>query len=120
MSLPSLAVLFHGALFSKMLRESDSGLPGNSLGFFPLFFFEIKLTASMGVEVSGRLAHLKEGLLHLAGRKTMLTLAKNYQQRDSVAVANVGIFWSRCPRRGAESAGVADSRFPAIRSKFHV
>ena len=61
----------------------------------------IKLTASMGVASYPVDSRTKEGLLHLADEA--MYLAKN-TNRDSVAVANIGIL-SHLPAATAESAG---------------
>jgi diguanylate cyclase (GGDEF)-like protein len=76
----------------KMLRES-TWLPGEGLN--------IKLTASMGVASYPADSRTKEGLLHLADEA--MYLAKN-TNRDSVAVANVGIL-QPLPAASAETAG---------------
>ena len=76
----------------RMLRESV-WLHGEGLN--------IKLTASMGVASYPVDSRTKEGLLHLADEA--MYLAKN-TNRDSVAVANVGIL-PHLPAANAESAG---------------
>jgi len=76
----------------KMLREA-TWLPGEGLN--------IKLTASMGVASYPVDSRTKEGLLHLADEA--MYLAKN-TNRDSVAVANVGIL-EPLPAANAETAG---------------
>jgi diguanylate cyclase (GGDEF)-like protein len=61
----------------------------------------IKLTASMGVASYPVDSRTKEGLLHLADEAMYLVKNTN---RDSVAVANVGIL-PHLPSVSAESAG---------------
>ena len=81
-----------------MTCHADPGLtptlaPGEGLN--------IKLTASMGVASYPADSRTKEGLLHLADEA--MYLAKN-TNRDSVAVANVGIL-QPLPAASAETAG---------------
>jgi len=61
----------------------------------------IKLTASMGVASYPVDSRTKEGLLHLADEAMYLVKNTN---RDSVAVANVGIL-PHLPAATAETAG---------------